>query len=52
VRSQKNILITGFPGSGKTTLVIKLANALKDLHPIGFYSSEMRRVASAKALSS
>jgi nucleoside-triphosphatase len=42
MRSQKNILITGFPGSGKTTLVIKLANALKDLHPVGFYTSEIR----------
>jgi nucleoside-triphosphatase len=42
MRSQKNILITGLPGSGKTTLVIKVANALKDLHPTGFYTSEIR----------
>jgi nucleoside-triphosphatase len=42
MRSKKNILITGLPGSGKTKLVIKLANALKDLHPVGFYTSEIR----------
>ena len=38
----KNILITGLPGSGKTTLVIKLAEALKDLRPAGCYTAEIR----------
>ena len=42
VRPQKNVLITGLPGVGKTTAVISLANALKDLHPAGFYTSEIR----------
>jgi nucleoside-triphosphatase len=39
---KKNILITGFPGVGKTTLIKKLAEALNDLNPIGFYTAEIR----------
>ncbi len=39
---QKNILITGLPGSGKTTLMIRLAEALKDLRPAGCYTAEIR----------
>lgn len=39
---EKNILITGLPGCGKTTLIKKLAKALKDLHPVGFYTAEIR----------
>ena len=38
----KNILITGLPGVGKTTLIVKIAEALKDFHPVGFYSTEIR----------
>lgn len=38
-----NILITGHPGIGKTTLIIKLSKELKDLHPIGFYTAEIRK---------
>jgi len=41
MEAQKNILITGLPGSGKTTLVIKLAEALKDLQPAGCYTAEI-----------
>jgi nucleoside-triphosphatase len=37
----KNILITGQPGIGKTTLISKLADELKDLHPSGFYTKEI-----------
>jgi nucleoside-triphosphatase len=38
----KNLLITGLPGVGKTTLIKKLSEALKHLHPVGFYTEEIR----------
>jgi len=38
----KNLLITGLPGVGKTTLIKKLSEALKRLHPVGFYTEEIR----------
>ncbi len=38
-----NFLVTGPPGEGKTTLVRALAGRLKDLHPGGFYTEEIRR---------
>ena len=38
----KNLLITGLPGVGKTTLIKKLSEALKHLHPVGFYTAEIR----------
>jgi nucleoside-triphosphatase len=38
----KNILITGLPGSGKTTLILKLANELREYGPAGFYTREIR----------
>jgi nucleoside-triphosphatase len=38
----KNILITGLPGIGKSTLVQKLCEHLTHLHPIGFYTAEIR----------
>ena len=38
----KNILITGLPGVGKTMLIVKIAEALKDFHPAGFYTTEIR----------
>lgn len=40
--TKKHILITGVPGIGKTTLIRKLAGALKDFHPVGFYTAEIR----------
>lgn len=40
--SKKNILITGIPGIGKTTLIRKLSEELKDFHPVGFYTAEIR----------
>jgi nucleoside-triphosphatase len=40
--SKTHILITGLPGSGKTTLFKKLLDALRNLNPIGFYTSEIR----------
>lgn len=38
----KNILITGLPGSGKTTLVRRVAELLSDLRIAGFYTQEIR----------
>ena len=38
----KNLLITGEPGIGKTTLIMKVAAELKALKPVGFYSGEIR----------
>ncbi|UCD17226.1 MAG: NTPase [Candidatus Zixiibacteriota bacterium] len=40
--SNNNILITGYPGVGKTTLVVKLAALLHDMRPAGFFTSEIR----------
>ncbi len=40
--TKKDILITGIPGIGKTTLIRKLSEELKDFHPAGFYTSEVR----------
>jgi nucleoside-triphosphatase len=41
--SQKtNILITGAPGVGKTTLIKKLLTRLEHLKAIGFYTQEIR----------
>jgi nucleoside-triphosphatase len=39
---KKNLLIMGHPGVGKTTLIVKLAEALRDFHPAGFYTKEIR----------
>jgi nucleoside-triphosphatase len=38
----KNILIRGRPGSGKTTLIIKIVNSLRDKTAGGFYTQEIR----------
>jgi len=40
--NKNNILITGLPGVGKTTLITKLAEGLKALDPAGFYTTEIR----------
>ena len=38
----KNLLITGLPGVGKTTLIRGLAQELRDLNPVGFFTTEIR----------
>lgn len=40
--TKKNILITGIPGSGKTTLIKKISEELKNYHPVGFFTTEIR----------
>lgn len=42
MRTKKNILITGPPGVGKTTIMKKLAQMLKESGPAGFYTAEIR----------
>ena len=39
---KKNILITGVPGIGKTTLIMKILDAVKHIGPVGFYTEEIR----------
>ncbi len=39
---KKNILITGSPGIGKTTLIRRISHDLRNLNPAGFYTEEMR----------
>jgi nucleoside-triphosphatase len=38
-----NILITGAPGVGKTTLIRALVDRLRERRPSGFYTSEIRK---------
>lgn len=40
--ARKNLLLTGRPGVGKTTLIKKLSETLKPFHPVGFYTDEIR----------
>src|SRR4030067_1081189 len=41
-KTKKNILLTGLPGVGKTTLMKKLSEELHAQHPVGFYTEEIR----------
>ncbi len=36
------ILVTSLPGVGKTTLIKQICGTLADLHPVGFYTEEIR----------
>ena len=44
----KNILITGLPGCGKTTLIRKLAHELREFGPVGFFTEEVRECGTRK----
>jgi len=39
---KKNILISGLPGIGKTTLIKKIIQELRDKNPVGFFTEEIR----------
>lgn len=39
---KRHLLITGLPGTGKTTLIVKVARRLSRFHPAGFYTEEVR----------
>ena len=41
--SKTNILITGAPGSGKTTVFRRLVERLRHLNPVGFFTAEIRK---------
>ncbi|MCG7854436.1 MAG: hypothetical protein MIO88_01145, partial [Methanoregulaceae archaeon] len=41
-----NLLITGVPGVGKTTFIIRLSEALEEQHPCGFITREIREAGS------
>jgi len=38
----KNLLLVGLPGVGKTTIIRKASERLKEFDPIGFYTGEIR----------
>ena len=38
-----NILLTGEPGIGKTTLIVHILDAIKKLRVVGFYTREIRQ---------
>jgi len=42
VEELRNVLITGKPGCGKTTLLKRVAGDLRGLEPAGFYTEEIR----------
>jgi nucleoside-triphosphatase len=45
---KRNIIITGLPGVGKTTLIKKVFHEIRSLSPIGFHTEEIREHAIRK----
>lgn len=41
-KDKRNILISGLPGIGKTTLIKKIYQEIRDINPVGFYTEEIR----------
>lgn len=41
-KDNQNILISGLPGIGKTTLIKKICSEIKEYKPEGFYTEEIR----------
>jgi nucleoside-triphosphatase len=39
----KNVLLTGPPGCGKTTVILRLVELVRDLRLAGFYTQELRQ---------
>ena len=48
---KKNIIITGLPGVGKTTLIRNILHEIRSLNPIGFYTAEIREKGIRKGFS-
>ena len=48
---EKNIIITGLPGVGKTTLIKGILHEIRSLNPIGFYTEEIREKGIRKGFS-
>ncbi len=42
MEAPKHLLLTGPPGCGKTTVILRLVERLRDLRLAGFYTEEMR----------
>ena len=43
VPTRNNVLITGYPGTGKTTLIKRVGEALRFMHTVGFYLQPSRK---------
>jgi nucleoside-triphosphatase len=49
--AKTNFLITGLPGSGKTTVFRRLVDELRHLNPVGFFTAEIRKGGRRKGFS-
>jgi nucleoside-triphosphatase len=43
MEAPRHLLLTGPPGCGKTTVILRLLQRLRDLRLVGFYTLEMRQ---------